>query len=214
MSETDLDVENEPLELRQPLEILRSTARRLMERQIPATKTKLDEMYAHLKGAVSDILEGVSQQVVQAVQLAQDNLPADDEVGGEAAETLAIVDQMLTEVQDEMQAALADVQETFFSATSFQECEARLPNLAHFEARLEGSILRLEQALMMTQDPEIFAPSQYEPPVTLTDAIEALAQGLDEIQLHLKAGDREPLERALEAVNRAHQGLTLALSPE
>jgi len=214
MSETDLDVENEPLELRQPLEILRSTARRLMERQIPATKTKLDEMYAHLKGAVGDILEGVSQQVVQAVQLAQDNLPGDDEVGAEAAETLAVVDQMLSEVQEEMQAALADVQETFFSATSFQECEAQLPNLAHFEARLEGSILRLEQALMMTNDPEIFAPPQYEPPVTLTDAIEALAQGLDEIQLHLQAGDREPLERALAAVNRAHQGLTLALSPE
>lgn len=212
MSEQDEIEEGTPLELKQPLEILRSTARRLMERQIPATRGKLDEMYAHLSGAVADILDGVSEQVSRALVLAQESLPAESEVDGEAAQTLEAVEQMLAEVQEEMGEALADIRDTFFAAGSFQECEARLPQLAHFEARLEGSLLRLEQALMMSQDPELFGVVTYEPPVSLSQALEALACGLDELQLHMRDGDREPLRRALEAVQRAQQGLEAALA--
>jgi flagellar motor protein MotB len=207
------EVEDEGLDLHRPLEILRTTTKRLLERQIPATSARLDEIYAHLSGAVGDVLDAARQKVVQAVDLARDNLGAEElEPESEAAETLQSVQHSMTEAGAEIEAALEQVKASFFSAKSFAELQERLPNLTLFEARLEGAMLRLEEALMIAGDPELFPVSSYVPSPTLSDAVEALAQGLDELSLHMREGDKEALQRALEAVRRAEQGLTAALA--
>lgn len=199
----------ESWELHQPLEILRSTTRRLMDRQIPATSTRLEEMYAHLRGSIGDILDGVARQVSRALQLARENAADED---AQTAETIEAAQQLIGEAQEEIEDALAQVKESFFSASSFTELQERLPNLGLFENRLEGAMLRVEQALTMTNDPEVFGVGSFVPAPSVPEALEALAEGLDQIQLHLQDGDKEPLRRALEAVNRAQLGLTAALA--
>lgn len=199
----------ESWELHQPLEILRSTTRRLMDRQIPATSTRLEEMYAHLRGSIGDILDGVARQVSHALQLARENAADED---AQTAETIEAAQQLIGEAQEEIEDALTQVKESFFSASSFTELQERLPNLGLFENRLEGAMLRVEQALMMTNDPEVFGAGSFVPAPSVPEALEALAEGLDQIQLHLQDGDKEPLRRALEAVNRAQLGLTAALA--
>jgi hypothetical protein len=206
MAESDTE---ESWELHQPLEILRSTTRRLMDRQIPATSTRLEEMYAHLRGSIGDILDGVGRQVSQALQLAREN--ATDE-SSQTAETVEAAQQMIGEAQEEIADALAQVKESFFAASTFSELQERMPNLGLFESRLEGAMLRVEEALMMSGDPELFPAGAFVPAPTVPEALEALAEGLDQIQLHLQGGDKEPLRRALEAVNRAQLGLTAALA--
>lgn len=211
MSEDD---EEPKLELQQPLEILRSTVRRLMDRQIPATANKLEEMYAHLKGAIGDSLDRVTSHITRSLELTQDSLSQDLPADAEAAQVVEQARELLGEVQDELKEALGDIKQTFFSANSFQECEARLPNLALFESRLEKSLLRLEEAVAMVDDPELYGGVPFEPAPTITDALEALAQGLEHIQLHLQDGDKAPLRQALESVQRAQQGLVAALAEE
>ena len=208
------EVEEEQIELHQPLEILRSTARRLMERQIPASATRLEELYAHLKGAVADSLDQVTRHVTQALELTRASLPDEGEGDQQAAAVVDRAHGLLSEVQDELEEALGEIKDSFFSAHSFQECEARLPNLALFESRLEKSMLRLEQAVAMVDDPELYGLSAYEPVPSVTDALEALAEGLDHIQQHLVEGDREALKRALESVNKAQLGISAALNEE
>jgi hypothetical protein len=206
--------DHEQLELNQPLEILRSTARRLMERQIPASANKLEEMYAHLKGAVGDSIDQVSTHIARALTLTQENLPQEVAPDSEAGLVVEQAQLLLSEVQDELQLALSEVKESFFAANSFQECEARLPNLALFESRLEKNLLRLEQAVSMVDDPELFGLSTYIPSPTIPEALEALAEGLDLIHAHLQAGHKEPLRLALEAVQKAQRGLSAALVDE
>lgn len=206
--------QNEPLDLQQPLEILRSTARRLMDRQIPASSNRLEEMYSHLRGAVGDVIDLVSQRVSQSLQLARDNQP-EVPAEGEAAETVALAQEILTEVQEEMQSALDDIKASFFSATNFQECEARLPDLALFEARLEGSLMRLEQAVQMTDDPELFgSPPGFVPAPSLPEALQHIAEALEHVELHLRDGDKSLIEQALTALGRAQNGLQAALVEE
>lgn len=201
------ETEAEKLEIQQPLEILRSSARRLMDRQIPASSTKLDELYAHIKGAVADSLDTVSAYVVRSLTLARENFPE-----GLEEDTLRQAQASVEEVQQELNEALDQVKQTFFSATSFQECEASLPNLALFESRLEGSLMRLEQAVAMADDPEHFGPPKFVPVPTISDALEALGESLEQIHLHMRDGDKEPLRLALESVRRAEIGLSAALA--
>ncbi|MBT9582279.1 hypothetical protein IV102_02950 [bacterium] len=208
------DDEEEQIELHQPLEILRSTARRLMERQIPASPGKLEEMYSHLKGAIGDSIDQVSSHISRALALTQDNLPEDIPVDSEAGQVVQQAELVLAEVQEELQEALAQIKQSFFAAASFQECEARLPNLALFESRLEKSLLRLEEAVTMVDNPDIFGLSTYEPAPTIPEALEALAEGLDHIHAHLQDGNKEPLRLALEAVQKAQIGLSAALAQE
>lgn len=210
MSEND----DEKLELHQPLEILRSTVRRLMDRQIPATSNRLDEMYSHLNGAIGDSLDRVSNYISRSLQLTQENLPDDVAADSEAAGVVEQARDLLADVQDELKSALGEIKQSFFAASSFQECEARLPNLALFESRLEKSLLRLEEAVAMVDDPELYGGVVFEPAPTVTDAVEALAQGLEQIHLHLQDGNKEPLRLALESVQRAQQGLVAALAEE
>lgn len=205
------DTEPESWELHQPLEILRTTTRRLLDRQIPATSARLEEIYAHLRGAVGDVLDGAGRQVSRALELARENLGESGD-HAEAAETLQAAELMLSEVQTEITEAFAQVKDSFFAAHSFQELQERLPNLTLFESRLEGALLRLEQALTMSRDPELFPMNAYVPVPSVPEALEALAESLQEIELHLKDGDKEPLRRALEAINRAQLGLTAALA--
>lgn len=204
----------EPLDLQQPLEILRSTARRLMDRQIPASSNRLEEMYSHLRGAVGDVIDLVSQRVSQSLQLARENQPEvpDD---SEAAETVEMAQEILNEVQEEMQSALDEIKASFFSASNFQECEARLPDLALFEARLEGSLLRLEEALQMTDDPELFGgASGFVPAPSLPEALQHIAEALEHVEQHLRDGDKTLIEHALTALGRAQNGLQAALVDE
>lgn len=203
MQETD----TEKLEIQQPLEILRSSARRLMDRQMPASTSKLEEIFAHIKGAVADSVDTVSAYVTRSLQLARENFPEDLE-----PEVLHAAESAVAEVQTELQDALSQVKDTFFAATSFQECEARLPNLALFESRLEGGLLRLEQAVDMANDPEFRGTPQFVPVPTISDALEALGESLEQIQLHMKDGSKEPLRLALEQVRRAQIGLSAALA--
>lgn len=201
------ETEAERLEIQQPLEILRSSARRLMDRQIPASANKLEELYSHIKGAIADSVDTVSAYVSRSLLLARENFPEDLD-----PDTLGAAQAAVEEVQSELQDALSQVKETFFSATSFQECEARLPNLALFESRLEGSLLRLEQAVAMADDPEHFGPPGYVPVPTISDALEALGDSLEQIHRHMHDGSKEPLRRALESVRRAQIGLSAALA--
>lgn len=201
------ETEAERLEIQQPLEILRSSARRLMDRQIPASANKLEELYSHIKGAIADSVDTVSAYVSRSLLLARENFPEDLD-----PETLGAAQAAVEEVQSELQDALNQVKETFFSATSFQECEARLPNLALFESRLEGSLLRLEQAVAMADDPEHFGPPRYVPVPTISDALEALGDSLEQIHRHMHDGSKEPLRLALESVRRAQIGLSAALA--
>ncbi len=199
--------ETEQLEIQQSLEILRSSARRLMDRQIPASASKLEELYSHIKGAIADSVDSVNSYVARSLELARENFPE-----GLDAETLEAVQAAVEEVQAELQDALNQVRETFFSATSFQECEARLPNLALFESRLEGSLLRLEQAVAMADDPEHAGPPKFVPVPTISDALEALGESLEQIHQHMREGSKEPLRMALESVRRAQVGLSAALA--
>lgn len=201
------DSQTEQLEIQQPLEILRSSARRLMDRQMPASASKLEELYAHIKGAVADSVDTVSGYVKRSLEFARENLPEDLD-----AETLQAAQAAVEEVQGELQEALSQVKETFFAATSFQECEARLPHLALFESRLEGSLQRLEQTLAMVDDPEHFGPPAYVPVPTISDALEALGDSLEQIHQHMRDGSKEPLRLALEQVRRAQIGLSAALA--
>ncbi|MFN8610595.1 MAG: hypothetical protein U0931_23850 [Vulcanimicrobiota bacterium] len=201
------ETEEEKLEIQQPLEILRSTARRLMDRQIPASSVKLEELYSHIQGAVGDSIENVSQYVTRSLTLARENLPE-----GLEEETLRQAQAAVEDVQNELNDALQQVKETFFSASSFQECEARLPNLALFESRLEGSLLRLEQTVAMVDDPEHFGPVGFVPVPTISEALEALGESLEQIHLHMRDGDKEPLRQALESIRRAEIGLSAALA--
>ena len=200
------ETEAERLEIQQPLEILRSSARRLMDRQIPASASKLEELYAHIRGAVTDSVDTVSDYVRRALRLTGENLPEglDDEVLRNAQ---LLVEQVHSELTD----ALGQVKETFFASATFQECEARLPNLALFESRLEGSLLRLEEAVAMVSDPEHFGPPVFVPVPTISDALEALGDSLDQIHRHMRDGSKEPLRLALESVRRAQLGLSAAL---
>ena len=50
MAETEFDAER----LRQPLTILRDVSQRLLQRQIPSTQGRLDELYSHISGAIAD----------------------------------------------------------------------------------------------------------------------------------------------------------------
>ena len=208
------DVEHEPLDLHQPLEILRSTASRLMDRRIPATASRLDEIYAHLKGAVGDSLDRVSEHINHALQFTLENLPDEAPPDSEAAHTVEAAQHMLSAVQEELQQALNDIKESFFSASSFQECEANLPQLALFESRLEGGLLRLQQAVTMVDDPELFGPPTFEPAPSLSEALEAMALALEFVHVHLQDGDKQPLRQALEAVEKARLGLSAALAQE
>lgn len=201
------ETEEQKLEIHQPLEILRSSARRLMDRQIPASAVKLEELYAHIKGAIGDSIDTVSAYVVRSLTLARENLPE-----GLEEETLRQAQAAVDEVQTELNDALQQVKESFFSASSFQECEARLPNLALFESRLEGSLLRLEQAVAMADDPEHFGPPGFVPVPTISDALEALGESLEHIHRHMRDGDKEPLRQALESIGRAEIGLRAALA--
>lgn len=201
------ETEAEKLEIQQPLEILRSSARRLMDRQMPASANKLEELYAHIKGAIADSLDTVSGYVSRALQLARENFPEDLD-----PEALRAAQSAVEEVQIELQDALQQVKETFFAASNFQECEARLPQLALFESRLEGSLSRLEQAVAMADDPEHFGPPQYVPVPTISDALEALGESLEQIHRHMRDGSKEPLRLALESVRRAQIGLSAALA--
>lgn len=203
MHETDA----EKLEIQQPLEILRSSARRLMERQMPASASKLEELYSHIKGAVADSVEMVSGYLTRSLDFARENFSEDID-----GETLAAAQTAVEEVQRELQEALLQVKETFFAATSFQECEARLPNLALFESRLEGSLLRLEQAMAMVEDPAHSGPPGFVPVPTISDALEALGESLEQIHQHIRDGSKEPLRLALEQVRRAQIGLSAALA--
>ena len=117
-------------------------------------------------------------------------------------------------MQEELQEALGEIKQSFFAAASFQECEARLPNLALFESRLEKSLLRLEEAVNMVDNPEVFGLSTYLPAPTIPEALESLAEGLDHIHAHLQDGNKEPLRLALEAVQKAQLGLSAALAQE
>jgi hypothetical protein len=201
------ETEAEKLEIQQPLEILRSSARRLMDRQMPASASKLEEIYAHLKGAVADSVDTVAGYVTRSLQLAKENFPDTLE-----PEALQAAEAAVEEVKLELQDALLQVKETFFAATSFQECEARLPNLALFESRLEGSLLRLEQAVDLVNDPEFSAPPSFVPVPTISDALEALGVSLEQIHLHMQDGSKEPLRLALEQLRRAQIGLSAALA--
>ncbi|MBX3166232.1 MAG: hypothetical protein KF760_02425 [Candidatus Eremiobacteraeota bacterium] len=199
--------EADKLEIQQPLEILRSSARRLMDRQMPASASKLEELYAHIKGAVADSVETVSGYVTRSLELARENFP--DELD---PEILKAAQAAVEDVQSELQAALSQVKETFFAAASFQECEALLPNLALFESRLEGSLQRLEQTVAMVDDPEHFGPPRFIPVPTISDALEALGDSLEQIHQHMRDGSKEPLRLALEQVRRAQIGLSAALA--
>ncbi|MBN9413907.1 MAG: hypothetical protein J0I12_00655 [Candidatus Eremiobacteraeota bacterium] len=201
------ETESEKLEIHQPLEILRSSARRLMDRQMPASASKLEEIFAHIKGAVADSVDTVSAYVTRSLQLARENFPDNLE-----PEVLRAAETAVEEVQRELQDALSQVKDTFFAASSFQECEARLPNLALFESRLEGGLLRLEQAVDMAHDPEFMGPPQFVPVPTISDALEALGESLEQIHQHMKDGSKEPLRLALAQVRRAQIGLSAALA--
>ncbi len=196
----------EKLNIQQPLEILRTSARRLMDRQMPV---RLEELYAHIKGAVADSVETVSGYVGRSLQFARENFPEALDAEAHKAAQAAI-----EEVQSELQDALCQVKETFFAATSFQECEARLPNLALFESRLEGSLLRLEQAMALVDDPEHFGSPSFVPVPTISDALEALGESLEQIHRHMSDGSKEPLRLALEQVRRAQIGLSAALASD
>lgn len=211
---SQIDDEEPQLDLHQPLEILRSTVRRLMDRQIPASASKLEEMFAHLKGAVGDSLDHVSQQIGKALELTRESLGHEQPADGDSTEVLERAQDTLSDVQAELQEALANVKASFFSCNSFQECESRLPNLALFESQLEKNLLRLEEAISMATDPEIFGGAVFEPAPTVTDALEALAEGLDLIHQHLQQGEKEPLRQALASVQKAQAGLVAALSEE
>jgi hypothetical protein len=152
-------------------------------------------------------VDTVSGYVGRSLRLAGENLPE-----GLDEEVLRSAQRMIEQVDNELNDALAQVKETFFAAVTFQECEARLPNLALFESRLEGCLLRLEGAVAMVSDPEYFGPPVFVPVPTISDALEALGDSLDQIHRHMRDGSKEPLRLALESVRRAQLGLSAALA--
>lgn len=182
-----------------------------MDRQIPATSSRLEEMFAHLKGALMDVVLQSLEQVNAAVSLTLDTADIEAEGDDEVRYTIEDAQARVRQVQEDLDVALDEVQASFFGATSFQECQERLPQLALFESRLQGGLLELEQALMTVVNPELYPARYYLPAPTIPEALEALAQGLEEIHQHLKDGDKEPLRRALESIERAQRGLTAAL---
>jgi hypothetical protein len=192
----------EPIAYQQPLEMLRTVSQRLLDRQMPATQSRLDELYTHLKGAIGDICDQVTRQVSEALSLSRDNFPEEAEQ----------VQQVVSEVQAEVEQALAEVKETFFAARSFQELQANLGDLSLFESRLSTSMLRLEEAVNVAEQPEIYGGKAFEPAPSLTEAVEHLSIGLEHVAAHLKSGEKESLERALEAVEQAQKGLQAALA--
>lgn len=197
MSETP-----EPIPYQQPLEMLRSLSQRLLDRQTPTTQSRLDDLYGHLKGAIGDICDQVSRQVGEALTLSRENFPDEAEH----------VQTVVAEVQSEVELALNEVKETFFAARSFQELQNSLGDLSLFESRLHTSMLRLEEAVNLAEQPEIYGGKQFSPPPSLPEAVEHLSLGLEHISAHLKSGEKEPLERALEAVEQAKVGLLAALA--
>jgi len=190
------ETEAERLNIQQPLEILRSSVRRLMDRQIPASPAKLEELYAHIKGAVSDSVATISDYVGLSLGLNE--------------ELLRGAQLTVEQVNLELDEALHQVKKTFFAATTFQQCQENLPNLALFESRLEESLLRLKEA----GNPTYWGPSMYVPAPTISNVLEALGESLDQIHRHIRDGSKEPLRLALEAVQRAKLGLTTTLEDD
>lgn len=92
------------------LEILRSSARRLTDRQ-PSGASKLEEIYAHLKEAVADSVDTVGGDVPRLLQLAKENFPEDLE-----PEVLRTAEAAVEEVKAELQDALLPVNDPGFSA--------------------------------------------------------------------------------------------------
>lgn len=100
----------EKLEIQRPLEILRSSARRLTDRQ-PSGASKLEEIYAHLKEAVADSVDTVGGDVPRLLQLAKENFPEDLE-----PEVLRTAEAAVEEVKAELQDALLPVNDPGSSA--------------------------------------------------------------------------------------------------
>lgn len=210
MAETEFDAER----LRQPLTILRDVSQRLLQRQIPSTQGRLDELYSHISGAIGDAIEYAQSQFDLAKETmlgGADELAHSGTLSEEGHEALLDFSDEFEQAQADLREALEMAKETFFSAGSFQELQARQPYLAIVESRLETSLQVLQATLMRLESPALlisYVPSAAQVP----QAVDEIGLGLDLISHHLEKGERASLEAALERLKSAQSLIEEALA--
>lgn len=196
-----------------PLNLLRSVSGRLLRREIPLSKDRLDDLYAHIRSAMGEVLDFAHEQVQGSIA----RLAEATEVLEEGADDPDLSDAITAVLADfevgreQIESGLAMIKETFFSASSFTELEAAQDSLVVAEAQIEEGFAQLETALLRTEDPELLEIGQSPVKPEVANALDFLADGLEDLRQHLEDGTAQPIRDALKNLDRSRELLVQAL---
>ena len=183
-----------PIDLFHPLAILHDTTQRIQDQQVPFTSARLQEYFSHFRGAFADTLEAVRQHCQQVLQQARAGLDQES--------MLASIEQ----AEADLNAALDQVGATFFSAQTFQECEALMPRVELFESQAQTALLELEQTLSQVAEAIPFVP-----PPAVPEAMQRVSEGMSQVESYLADGDPVKLTEAIRCMEESILMLRSAL---
>lgn len=202
--------------LQQPLNVLKDISQKLLQQKIPTTPARLDELYSHLQSIVTDVFDYVETYVEEAKDKLLEAAGAaqtDESVSDEDREALGAFQEDLNEAQTVLKNALDFGRQTFFSASNFQELQARQTQLLMLETQLESGIQGLEMALMRLDDPELLHYDDSTPD-EIADVIDNLGNALFALEQYMNKNDRTTLQRAYDDVRVAGQTLQALLDAQ
>lgn len=201
--------------LQVPLDLLRNVSERMLRREIPLTRDRLDGLFAHIQEAVREVLDFAYDSIHDGLdelsaagETAAENLEEDPEA---AAQAQGLVEDFETS-REHIDEGLVTLRQFFLAATSFESLEQSQDLLTMAEAQMEEGFARLEQAMLKAEDPSMFNLSPEADSLSAGIALDALAESLEAINSHLETGKRAELEAALRHVEHAREALQRALS--
>ncbi len=204
-------------ELTTPLALLRNVVSQLTRRDIPLSRHRLDGLFAHLQGAVAEVLDyaqgqleaGLEDLSTTAEEVGEAH-PDDPEVVEEAAQLF----EAFEDCRGHIHGTLEELRETFFSADGLADLERNHDFLASAEARLEEGLHRIELVLARAESPDLFQLSDQAKSAEVGTALDSLGLGLECLETHLEDGDKEHIRTCLTHLEQARYLLERALQDE
>ncbi len=201
MPESDLQSQ-----LEEPLTLLRSITERAYRPGQVSSQSQLREQFAHLKGALADVMEVATQAFVESLEVAADSA---DQLG-EGGDTVLLV---IEEVALELEESLSLLTKTLLGARTTEELSQVQVSVVDAEMTMEAALSRLMMALESLDVPELATEvSEKARTDEAADILEHLSLALEDVGSHLQNGEPFHLERALTHVDAAAARLRESLA--
>lgn len=177
-----------------PIALLQAISEKLLKREFPPTKSRMDMLYRHLKASVTELVEAGLDQIGEAFELLSET--------GLEAELPGHLIEEFEAGRDLAESTLVRMSQTFFASTTFQDLETQEADLLVLEGQLSDALERMENALTRACAADSPKQHQTESP-DVEEALESIDFAMESLTLHLEQGDTEALKSALLNLRRA-----------